>query len=75
MTTGGSLTLLGSTPVSAAGTPEDARLSPEGATLWVVDPTSDAVSGFEVAGGSLTELPTSPTFGPIGAAPSGVVVT
>ncbi len=73
--TGGTLTLVGSTPVSAAGTPEDARLSPDGATLWVVDPTAGTVSGFDVSGGSLTELPTSPTFGPIGAAPSGIVVS
>ena len=72
---GGSLTLLGSTPVNAAATPEDARLSPDGGTLWVVDPTADAVSGFTVHGGSLTELPSSPTAAPVGAAPAGVVVT
>ena len=71
---GGSLTLLQSTPVEAAGTPEDARLSPDGATLWLVDPTADTISGFEVNGGTLTELPTSPTPAPVGAAPSGIVV-
>jgi 6-phosphogluconolactonase (cycloisomerase 2 family) len=71
----GSLTLLGSTPVRAAITPEDARLSADGTTLWVVDPGANAVSGFAVDGGSLTELPTSPTPGPADAAPSGIVVT
>ena len=50
--------------VNAAATPEDARLSPDGTTLWVVDPTADAVSGFAVDGGRLTELPTSPTPAP-----------
>jgi hypothetical protein len=73
--TGGSLTLLQSTPVKAAATPEDARLSPDGTTLWVVDPAADAVSGFTVNGGSLTELTTSPTPAPVGAAPAGIVVT
>ena len=73
--TGGSLTLLQSTPITAAGTPEDARLSPDGTTLWVVDPTANAISGFTVNGGSLTELPTSPTPAPAGAAPAGIVVT
>jgi 6-phosphogluconolactonase len=73
--TGGSLTLLGSTPIKAAGTPQDARLSPDGNTLWVVDPTADHVSGFAVNGGSLTELPASPTPAPVGAAPAGIVVT
>jgi 6-phosphogluconolactonase len=73
--TGGSLTLRESTPAKAAGTPEDARLSPDGTTLWVVDPTADHVSGFTVTGGRLTELPTSPTPAPVGAAPAGIVVT
>jgi 6-phosphogluconolactonase len=73
--TGGSLTLLQSTPLRSAGSPEDARLSPDGRTLWVVDPTADHVSGFTVDGGSLTELPTSPTAAPAGATPAGIVVT
>jgi hypothetical protein len=60
--------------VNAAATPEDARLARDGTTLWVVDPTADAVSGFAVTGGRLTELPTSPTPAPIGAAPAGIVV-
>jgi 6-phosphogluconolactonase (cycloisomerase 2 family) len=75
ISTGGSLTLLHSTPLTAAATPEDARLSPDGSTLWVVDPTADAVSSFTVNGGRLTELPTSPTPAPVGAAPAGLVVT
>jgi 6-phosphogluconolactonase (cycloisomerase 2 family) len=66
--TGGSLTLLMSTSVNA-------RLSPDGTTLWVVDPTADTVSGFAVDGGRLTELPTSPTPAPIGATPAGIVAT
>ena len=72
---GGSLTLLQSTPVNAAGTPEDARLSPNGGTLYVVDPTADQVNGFTVDGGTLSELASSPTAAPVGAAPTGIVVT
>ena len=72
----GSLTLLGNTTMDAiAHGPEDARLSPDGSTLWVVDTASNAISGFGVSGGTLTELGSSPTFGPAGAAPTGVVVT
>jgi 6-phosphogluconolactonase len=76
ITNGGSLRLLGSTPVSdqAGLAPEDARLSPDGRTLWVVDSGLDAVSGFSVSGGSLTELGSSPTALPVGAVPAGVVV-
>jgi 6-phosphogluconolactonase len=75
--TNGSLTLLPpSAPFAApAVSPEDARLSPDGATLWVVDPGADAISGFNVTGGTLTELSDSPTLAPIGAAPTGIVVT
>jgi 6-phosphogluconolactonase len=73
----GTLTLLGSTTLNhpAGLVPEDARLSPDGSTLWVVDAGADAVSGFSVNGGALTELASSPTPGPAGAAPSGIVVT
>lgn len=74
--TDGSLTLIGSTPLNNPGRgPEDARLSPDGSTLWVVDTGADAVSGFSVNGGTLTELPSSPTAAPAGASPVGVVVT
>src|SRR5204863_128646 len=73
---GGALTLIGSTPLAQAPAgAEDARLSPDGTTLWVVDAGADAVSGFTVNGGTLVELPTSPTSGPAGASPSGIVVT
>jgi 6-phosphogluconolactonase len=76
----GSLTLLGSTSMNGInGGPihgaEDARLSPDGSTLWVVDTSSDAVSGFTVSGGTLTELGSSPTPGVAGTTPSGIVVT
>jgi 6-phosphogluconolactonase (cycloisomerase 2 family) len=72
----GSLTLLGSTPFrnpTGLG-PEDARLAPDNRTLWVVDTAAGDVSGFAVNGSSLTELPTSPTSLPAGAAPFGIVV-
>jgi len=74
---GGSLTLLSPSTsfASPVGNPEDARLSPDDTTLWVVDPGADTISGFTVAGGSLTEIAGSPTAGPIGAAPNGIVVT
>jgi 6-phosphogluconolactonase (cycloisomerase 2 family) len=74
--TNGSLTLLGSTPLN--GSPrgaEDARLSPDGSTLWVVNTGSDSISGFSVDGGTLMALGASPTPGPVGAAPTGLVVT
>jgi 6-phosphogluconolactonase len=73
----GTLTLLGSTTLNnpTGRVPEDARLSPDGSTLWVVDAGANAVSGFSVNGGTLTELPSSPTPGPAGATPSGIVVT
>jgi 6-phosphogluconolactonase len=70
----GTLTLLGSTPFDGKGA-FDARLAPGGATLWVVDDGSDGVSGFTVNGGNLTELTSSPTSLPAGAAPFGIVVT
>lgn len=72
----GSLHLLGSTPFKGGTTlgPFDARLSPDGRTLWVVDDGGHAVSGFRVDAGSLTELPSSPTALPAGATPFGIVV-
>jgi 6-phosphogluconolactonase (cycloisomerase 2 family) len=73
----GRLALLGSTTLTdpSGRAPEDARLSPDGSTLWVVDAGADAVSGFSVNGGTLTELRSSPAPGPTGATPSGIVVT
>jgi 6-phosphogluconolactonase len=70
----GALALLGSTPMRGISGPEDARLSPDGTTLWVVDSGSGQVSAFAVDGGQLTELASSPTSVPAGAAPFGIVV-
>ncbi|HET8978107.1 MAG TPA: beta-propeller fold lactonase family protein [Solirubrobacteraceae bacterium] len=72
----GSLALLGSTPFAAGAglAPFDARLSPDGRTLWVVDNGGDAVSAFAVDGGSLTELAPSAAALPAGAKPFGIVV-
>jgi 6-phosphogluconolactonase len=73
----GTLTLLGSTPFrnpTRLG-PVDARLSPDGDTLFVVDGGTSQVSAFRVHGGSLTELPSSPTALPAGATPFGIVVS
>jgi 6-phosphogluconolactonase (cycloisomerase 2 family) len=73
----GSLGLIGSTPLKDASGlgPFDARLDPSGGFLYVVDSGRDAVSALKVSGGSLAELPSSPTAGPAGAAPFGIVVT
>jgi 6-phosphogluconolactonase len=74
---GGTLTLLGSTPVKASGGvgAVDARLSPDGRTLYVDESTAGAVGAFTVNGGSLTELASSPATLPAGATPAGIVVT
>jgi 6-phosphogluconolactonase len=76
ITDGGSLRLIGSTPFrNPAGlSPVDARLSPDGGTLWVVGSKGVTLSGFRVRGGDLSELPSSPTPLPAGATPFGVVV-
>jgi DNA-binding beta-propeller fold protein YncE len=72
----GALTFLQSTTIKGTGLgAEDARLSPDGSTLWVVDAGANEVSGFTVQGGTLTELPSSPTPAPTGAKPAGIVVT
>ena len=74
---GGALTLLGSTPVKASGGvgAVDARLSPDGRTLYVNESKVGAVGAFAVNGGNLTELSSSPTSLPTGATPAGIVVT
>jgi 6-phosphogluconolactonase (cycloisomerase 2 family) len=74
---GGALTLLGSTPVKASGGAGavDARLSPNGHTLYVDESKAGAVGAFAVSGGNLTELSSSPTSLPTGATPAGIVVT
>jgi hypothetical protein len=68
---------LGSTPVSAMGGvgAVDARLSPDGRTLYVDESKIDAVGAFQVDGGNLTELAGSPYPLPAGAKAAGVVVT
>ena len=70
----GTLALLGSTSFTGKGA-FDARLSPDGKTLWLVEDGSNSLAAFTVDGGKLTELPTSPTALPSGAAPFGIVVT
>ena len=71
--TGGALTFLQSTGMGQiGGGAEDARLSPDGSTLWVVESGADAVTGFTVDGGTLTPL--TEAAGPAGATPSGIVV-
>jgi 6-phosphogluconolactonase len=72
----GKLHLLGSTVFNLPGGlgPVDARLAPDGRTLWVVDAGAAKVSGFRVRGGNLTELHSSPTSLPTGATPFGIVV-
>jgi 6-phosphogluconolactonase len=69
----GTLTLLGSTPLKGSG-PLDLRLSPDGGTLWVIDSATKQISGLQVNGGDLSELPSSPTALPAGATPFGIVV-
>lgn len=71
---GGSLTFLQSTgPGQIGAGAEDARLSPDGSTLWVVESGTDSVTGFTVDGGTLAPLASA--NGPLGATPSGIVVT
>jgi 6-phosphogluconolactonase (cycloisomerase 2 family) len=73
---GGALTLLGSTPVAATGGvgAVDARLAPDGRTLYVDESRIASIGAFAVDGGTLTELDGSPTALPAGAAPAGVAV-
>lgn len=73
----GALTLLGSQPLDATTEkgPVDLRLSPNGQRLYVVDGGSASISTFNVHGGALTELTTSPTPLPTGATGAGIVVT
>jgi 6-phosphogluconolactonase (cycloisomerase 2 family) len=70
----GSLIAIGNTPIKNGKGAEDARLSPNGSTLWVVNGGGDQINAFSVHGGTLTELTGSPTAGPAGATPSGIVV-
>jgi 6-phosphogluconolactonase len=70
----GSLSAIGDIPIANAKGAEDARLSPDGSILYVVNSGGDTINAFSVEGGSLTELTSSPTAGPAGATPSGIVV-
>ena len=69
----GSLTLIGSTPLRGGGADIDARLSPDGKTLSVDGSGNHILSVFAVHGGTLTELPSSPTPLPAGGVPAGIV--
>jgi 6-phosphogluconolactonase len=71
----GSLALIGSTPIGGGGADIDARLSPDGNTLSVDGSGNHILSVFAVHGGTLTELPSSPTPLPAGGSPAGVVNT
>jgi 6-phosphogluconolactonase len=69
----GSLALIGSTPIRGGGADTDLRLSPDGRTLSVDGSGNHILSVFAVHGGTLTELPSSPTPLPAGGAPAGIV--
>ena len=70
----GSLVLLGSTSFGSVGAGAvDARLSPDGRTLLVNGSKANVIASFAVDGGSLTELPSSPTPLPAGAFAAGLV--
>ena len=68
----GSLSLIGSTPIRGGGADIDLRLSPDGRTLSVDGSGNHILSVFAVHGGTLTELPSSPTPLPAGGAPAGI---
>jgi hypothetical protein len=74
---GGALTLLGSTSVAAQGGvgAVDPGLSPDGRFLYVNESKIASVGAFAVSGGNLTELSSSPTPLPAGAAPAGIAVS
>ena len=70
----GTLRLIGNTPFAGADAstfaPEDARLSPDGSTLWVVDSLANTISGFAVRGGRLSQIAAARPRCPLGATPS-----
>jgi 6-phosphogluconolactonase (cycloisomerase 2 family) len=70
----GSLVLIGSTPISGGGADIDARLSPDGNYLLVDGSSMHFASVFAVNGGTLTELPSSPTPVPAGVTSSAGIV-
>ena len=71
----GSLTSLSSAPISGGGSDIDARLSPDGKYLLVDGAGQNFVSVFAVNGGTLSEVPGSPTPLPAGASSAGIVNT
>ena len=72
----GSLTLHSSTALRGNGAlgAVDARLSPDGRYLFVVESRARAVATLAVDGASLTEIADSPASLPAGAAPAGIAV-
>jgi 6-phosphogluconolactonase (cycloisomerase 2 family) len=71
----GTLATTGNTAIKNGHGAEDARLSPDGKTLWVINAGGDQINAFSVKKGTLTELAASPSAGPAGATPTGIVVT
>jgi 6-phosphogluconolactonase len=69
----GSLTVIGSTPIRGGGADIDAQLSPDGRYLLVDGSGNHILSVFAVNGGTLTEVPSSPTPLPAGGPPDGIV--
>jgi 6-phosphogluconolactonase (cycloisomerase 2 family) len=71
----GSLSLIGSSPLTGAAGALDAGITPGDTFLYVVERGTNAVAGLHVNGdGSLTELPSSPTALPGGSTAFGIVV-
>jgi 6-phosphogluconolactonase len=70
----GSLALIGSFTINGGGADIDARLSPDGHYLLVDGSGMHFVSVFAVNGGTLTELPSSPTPLPAGVTSSAGIV-
>jgi 6-phosphogluconolactonase len=70
----GSLVLVGSFTIKGGGADIDARLSPDGKYLLVDGSGMHFVSVFAVNGGSLTEVPSSPTLLPAGVTASAGIV-
>lgn len=74
---GGTLTLLSNTPVSSVPgvTGTDIALSPDGHTLYLNMAKVDAVGAFAVHGGTVTQLPGSPTPASGSAATAGIAAS
>ena len=72
----GTLTLIGSSPVSglAGGIGTDIALSTDNNTLYLNEAGLHTVAAFAVDGGTVTELPGSPYATPVGASTAGIAV-